>query len=167
MTIGQKSIVPVQGHRGLSRNNARVRLPLEVVPYDHVPAHLGLVELSLEEDFVAEVRAAQFTMVQELQRDLGFLRTSHHVLAIGYFQVDGSLTCGKSLWLKLASLDKTDLGACVNQHVVDGFYLRAQGTDLQVKLPLAANPAHSVQAENLASFQKLNQRLVQVVGNGL
>ena len=36
-----------------------------------------------------------------------------------------------------------------------------------MKLPLAANPPHGVQAENLRLFEKLNQRLVQVVGNGL
>ena len=34
-------------------------------------------------------------------------------------------------------------------------------------LSLAANPAHGVQAENLRPLQKLNQRLVQVVGNRL
>ena len=36
-----------------------------------------------------------------------------------------------------------------------------------MKLPVAANAAHGVQAENMQPFHKLNQRLVQVVGNGL
>ena len=36
-----------------------------------------------------------------------------------------------------------------------------------MKLPLAANPAYGMQAEKFRPFQKLNQRLVQVLGNGL
>ena len=36
-----------------------------------------------------------------------------------------------------------------------------------MKLRLAANPAHSVQAENLQPLQNLNQQLVQVVDDGL
>ena len=39
-------------------------------------------------------------MVHELQRTLGVLLTSHHVLAIGYLQPDGSLTGGTTLWQK-------------------------------------------------------------------
>ena len=74
----------VQGHRCLSLGNAKVPLHHEVVAYNYVPIHLGLVELSLGEGFFAEVRAAQFTMVHELQRVQGFLCTSHHVLGIGY-----------------------------------------------------------------------------------
>ena len=60
-------------------------------------------------------------------RNRSFLRTSHHVLAIGYLQLDGSPTGGKTLWRKQASLDLTDLGACVNQHVEDPFHFPAQG----------------------------------------
>ena len=152
---------------GLGRENAGVLLHHEVVPDNHVPVHLGLVELFLEDDFLAKVRAGQFVMVHELQRNLSFLRTSDHLLAIGYIRPDGSPTCGTTLWRKQASIDKTDLGTCVNHHVEDLFCLPAQGMDLQVKVPLPANPAHGLQAENLLPFQKINQRLVQILGNGL
>ena len=63
--------------------------------------------------------------------------------------------------------DKTDLGARVNQHVDNSFQFPAQGTDLQVKLPPTANPAHGVQGENLRPFQKLDKQPVQLVGTGL
>ena len=55
----------------------------------------------------------------------------------------------------------------MNQHVECPFHFPAQGADLQVKVPLATSPTQGVQAENLRPFQKLNQRLVQVVGDGL
>ena len=158
-------VVLVPGHRSLGRENTRVCLHQEVVPYHHVPVHPGLVELSLEADFLTEVQVAQFTMVHNLQRDLGFICTSHHVLIIGYLQSDGCPTCGKTLWRKYSSLDKTDVGACVKQHIQDTFDFPSQGPDLDVKLPLAANLTHSVHAENFQPFQKLNQRLLQVVDN--
>ena len=51
----------------MSRENAGIRLHHEDVPNDHVPVHLGLVEATLQEDFLAEVRAAQLTVVHEMQ----------------------------------------------------------------------------------------------------
>ena len=105
--------------------------------------------------------AAHFTMVHKLQRDLGFLRTPHNVLAIGYLQPDRFPTCGKKHLRKWASLDKTDLTACVTQRVEDPFHFPKPGTDLPLGLPLAANLAYVVQDENLWPFEKLNQRLTQ------
>ena len=116
-------------------------------------------------DFLAEVRAAQFTMVHKLQRYLGFLCSSHHVRSIGYLQPDSSPTCGKTLWRKYTSLDKTDLGTCVTQQVEAPLHFPAQGTDLRVKLPLAANPAHGLQSENLQPFQKVKRCRPWVMGS--
>ena len=56
------------------------------------PIHVGLIQASNKEDFTAEVRAAQLSVVHELQHDLGFLRSSHDVLAVGYLQRDGPPT---------------------------------------------------------------------------
>ena len=51
--------------------------------------NLDLIEISLEENLLAEVLAAHLMVVQELQRNLGFFCASDHVLAVGYLQPDG------------------------------------------------------------------------------
>ena len=65
------------GWNGPSREHAGVRLHHEVVAEDHVPVHLGVIEVSPQRDMFAEARAAQLTVVHELQRDPSLIRTLH------------------------------------------------------------------------------------------